>query len=181
MQFSERKLEDWMIENPKAFSEVGEFRWLGRQVKVASGIIDLLGLSKWDADDGAIVHLHVIELKSCDAKSEHVAQVCRYAADIENTLPVYGSIQYSVFKTLITVGSPIAQVQYEADAMDVELRTVEPIFSLSGAWHFNDEARESHTSINDTAFDKFIEPVVISILDALSPKKPDRGSHETPH
>lgn len=162
MKFLERELEDYLWENPdEYYNGSGEFRWCGRQVQVASGILDLLGLEY--TNDGYF-SLHLIELKADNLRPSHVAQVCRYAADLEPAM--YGSIA-DIKKVLIGPGACADDVQFSADAMDVVIRQAECKFSISGSWGWKDEAKERHEEINFKAIADVIDPVLLAMKNAL--------------
>lgn len=130
MEFCERELEDWLYANPEA---IGVEEWIGRQLLLPSGILDLVGITDVDCPG----YLLLVELKSVPLKSSAITQVCRYAADLEK-LP--GVVEVS--KLCIGTGQVSDELLYAAQAVDVELRSVEPSFSVSGSWSFTDAKRE---------------------------------------
>lgn len=86
----EKDLEDFLFDNPSAvsFFSIAPWGfqntlkvnfWIGRQVNVASGIIDLLGVT---AQNDFVV----VEVKLGCVKPEALSQVLRYAADIDDCL-----------------------------------------------------------------------------------------------
>lgn len=142
MQFSERELEDWFFENPKQFIAAtscccGKFYWIGRQVQVPSGIIDLLGICgcrEWYPT------LYVVELKADQLRSSAIGQVVRYSKDISQALDEAAEDGvYNITQWCIGVGSIRDDVQYEADALDVQLLTVEHTYAVRGPWTWTEE------------------------------------------
>lgn len=141
MQFSERELEDWFFENPSEFAETakcqcGTFRWIGRQMQVPSGIIDLLGMC---ACRGDYPSLYVVELKAERLKSCAIGQVVRYAKDIDRAMDDatdYGP--FIISKWCVGYGEISDAVQYEAEACDVHILTVKPTYRICGPWVWNE-------------------------------------------
>lgn len=87
MNQRERDIESLLYSHPDLlpplwFSGGGVSRWLARQYSVPSGRIDLLGV----ADFPSYKSLVVVELKSGAIDSRAVAQVCRYANDLQHIL-----------------------------------------------------------------------------------------------
>jgi len=167
MQFPEKVLEDWLLGNPDAYSDCEhEFHWIGRQIHVASGIIDLLGVEVKPSarDDSYYSILHIVELKAEPAKSRHLTQVCRYAQDIEFGCDSLG-LNVGIIKAVLATDIQNNCIQFEADALGVELREVSPAFSVSGPWGFKAEAREEHEKINIRECEK----IACSILEIVAP------------
>ena len=131
MEFSEKELEDFLFENPR---ELGVSEWIGRQVKVPSGIIDLLGK---DRNLGVVV----VELKVEFDKSA-LLQVCRYAADIERAMKLRctaGDEDIFVFKAVVASGKIDNQLFFEAQALGVQLYQVRPHFRIGSQVDWTDE------------------------------------------
>ena len=87
MNQRERDIESLLYSRPDLlpplwFSGGGVSRWLARQYSVPSGRIDLLGIAEF-SDHKSLV---VVELKSGMIDSRAVAQVCRYANDLQHIL-----------------------------------------------------------------------------------------------
>lgn len=87
MNQRERDIESLLYSRPDLlpplwFSGGGVSRWLARQYSVPSGRIDLLGIAEF-SDHKSLV---VVELKSGVIDSRAVAQVCRYANDLQHIL-----------------------------------------------------------------------------------------------
>lgn len=81
---TEKDIEDWLYENPRAISTGIKFeslieRWIGRQYHLPTGIADLIGVR----ENGKLV---VVELKNVPINKSAVLQVCRYASDIEEVI-----------------------------------------------------------------------------------------------
>ena len=142
VNLSEKDVEDWLWENPKAVIKcvrnAVSLKWLARQYKVPSGIIDLLGIVETAYGESHYQNAIVIELKNKPLVSADIAQVCRYAHDVEQVIKRAGVINEYIFdpdesyvvKLLIAPGPAknIANnVMFEANALSVWLHT----FSLS--------------------------------------------------
>lgn len=138
VNLAEKDIEDWLWENPTTLFE--GVKWLGRQIVVPSGIIDLLGYFN-DSDCDCLRPI-VIELKNTEFTQASILQVCRYAADINSAIDSLPGWDNEVAKVVIAKGAPSAQLLYEADAVDVSLCTfnVEYSISVSNMWGWKDEA-----------------------------------------
>lgn len=124
--WNERELEDWLYKNPSA---IGISQWIGRQIDLPSGRLDLIGINS----SGCVV---VVELKAVPIDSSAILQCCRYAKDIAH---IWGS---EPDKVVIGVGQPPSVIQHEADSVDVELISVGFEFSFEGPWRFTEQAEQ---------------------------------------
>ena len=127
MNFLEKELEDWFFEHPEAF--VCEVEWTHRQLKLPSGIADVVGV---DTES----NIHLVELKAVSLSSKDICQVIRYRADIK--LACRNS---AVSAYLVGPGHIPGPLQYEADAAGVKLISVAPSFQLDGPWGFTNESK----------------------------------------
>lgn len=143
VNLSEEDIENWLWENQPSYIT----KWLGRQVKLPSGIADLIGIHK----DGDIA---VIELKNIEIDSAALTQVCRYAKDMENIMDRFCCTHYTeeymyehgmlgqtiIQKYVIGKGIPSDKVIFEANALDVNVGffSVDYSIKLSGVV-FTDE------------------------------------------
>ena len=127
MNFLEKELEDWLFEHPEEFPY--EVQWRERQMRLPSGIADLVGYSE------EIDSVVLVELKAEGFKSKQLCQVKRYEQDI-----LIGS-EYTaeVSSFLVAVGDPGDQMLMEADAMSVDLLSVRSSFSIGRKWGFSKE------------------------------------------
>ena len=132
MNFNERELEDWLFELPEA---LGVNRWIGRQLTLPSGVLDLLGV----IEESFHTELVVVELKAVPINASAILQVCRYAADLAKTYGVQG-----VTKKCVGIGSYSDELQFAADAVEVHLHTVEASFDISSRWVWTDAAKQKH-------------------------------------
>jgi hypothetical protein len=125
INLAEQDIEQWLWENPGAVT--GEFgtiqRWIKRQYKVPSGVVDLIGLS----DDYQVV---VVEVKNVGIDAGALTQVCRYAADVKyiyEWVSAYGSRNIDENITFwevakIVIGRSVdARTLLEAEALGVEV------------------------------------------------------------
>lgn len=135
MDFSEEELEDWLYENPDEVDFVD--RWIARQLELPSGRLDLLGVV------GNIPV--VVEVKREAIKASALTQVTRYAADIAQVL----NYDYEVQKICVGTGGVSNQLLFEAQALDIELYTVECHFQVGGPWAFTKEATLRHEKARD--------------------------------
>lgn len=122
----EKDIEDYLWANPTEVEILagGQHyfveRWLARQLKVPSGIIDLFGI----LNTGWAV---VVEVKNVAIDARALAQVKRYAADIDATFAT--RYEYEAREAIcIAIGESIdAQSMYEAEALNV----IPLVFSVS--------------------------------------------------
>jgi hypothetical protein len=145
INLTEKDLQDYLWKNPLEMNGFGRVKWLGRQVKVPSGTIDLLGYVR----AGSKVWLVVVEVITTDFNQAAILRACRLASDIENArysfdLPAGLEWGYSVFKFVIGKGQPSNQMQFEANAVSVALREygVSVSVSISPNWNFVSEFSE---------------------------------------
>lgn len=140
INLSERDIEDYLFDHPGEVFGDGA-RWIKRQFAVPGGIIDLIG----QTESGRIV---VVEVKNVAIDSSALAQVCRYAYDINEIL---STIEYRfrtheleiadvshppVFKMVIG-RSVDTKTKREAEALDVYLLTFETELHLNISYRSN--------------------------------------------
>lgn len=155
-------MEDWIFENPNSVTICGGIRkvegWIGRQIKVPSGIIDLLGYCRSET----LLWPVVIELKNTEFTQASILQVCRYSYDITKICDEYMNMELirtgdrdnikiwsNPVKIVIAKGQPSSQIQFEADSVDVLLKNFEVAYTgkVSGSYYFNEEYQEKEKSI----------------------------------
>ena len=99
MTFSlfESDLEDYIFNHPDCIKTYSgnNVNWIARQLRVPSGIIDLLG---YMLADGGRPWPVVAELKSVPLTSGAIAQVCRYAGNIYDILLLHDQEYYCDFE-----------------------------------------------------------------------------------
>lgn len=141
VQLAERDIEDWLWDNPTDLDlPGGEYieRWIGRQYKVPSGIIDLIGIT--NEDDCVIV-----EIKNKEIDAEALAQVKRYHMDIRNIIEGYAISQRAYMKPIYSVvvgkGNVGNEIMFEAEAMEITLVTFNVSLQLevSKPWRWKPE------------------------------------------
>lgn len=131
VNLQESDIEDWLYDNPESVVVNGMpvCHWIGRQVKVPSGIVDLVGLS-WGKGHSypsaaQMSRLVVVEVKNVPLDARAICQVGRYAADIERgitTLELEHSAAVDIPVCKVLVGPSISeQVFVEAEAHDVNV------------------------------------------------------------
>lgn len=163
LNISERDIEDWLFDNPQAVSwRGGTFeieRWVARQYRLPSGIADLIGWTKSE-------HVVAVEVKNVPADSKALAQVSRYAHDIQYIIERHwgyrwGSDQGPYVPKLVIAPSVDSQTTlYEANALNVsiELFSVSLDIRLSRAPYAGESESDQHKdywgSIESIAKDK---------------------------
>ncbi len=125
VNLKEKDIEDYLYHDPGSVLYGGGWtihRWLARQYKVNSGIIDLLGCTGRN--------IVVVEVKNVDIDEKAITQVCRYVNDIReiannaygrhyNQYPVSSPIVYGVL-----VGPSISRSVFrDAEALGVYVNT----------------------------------------------------------
>lgn len=141
VNLAEKDIEDWLWENPKSLRVD---KWVGRQVRVPSGIIDLLGVRL-----GKIPLPVVVEVKNVEITPQAILQVCRYAYDIDRIAGEIRArrgefgIENYIEKILIFKGGVSNDLMYAANALGVWLQSfnVDLNINISGTWHFNNDVR----------------------------------------
>lgn len=163
VNLSEKDIEDYLWENPNEvkFNYRGDSfhidHWLARQFRVPSGIIDLFGVL--NTGDPAVV-----EVKNVPIDAKALAQVRRYARDIEF---VMSERYHNGFPdiTCIVVGESIDnQALHEAQALNVATITFSVNLSLElGTVRWTEEYLQkiwstlNEISKNDDLFSVFDE------------------------
>lgn len=154
----ERDIEDYLFSEPSAIY-VGVHgdvvKWIKRQMKVPSGIIDLLGVTS----SRAIV---VVEVKNVPIDSSALAQVSRYALDIRNIKDYIfnrlGETDWVIDPPIIKVvvgRSADAKVMLEAESMGVHVMRFDVKLSIDAtlvAWkdtYLNDRYAQWQEISND--------------------------------
>lgn len=121
VNLKEKDIEDYLYHNPGDVMYGGGwpvYRWLARQYKVNSGIIDLLGCTGRN--------IVVVEVKNVDIDEKAITQVCRYVNDIRriaNNAYVHHCVKYPVSSPIVygvLVGPSIQRnVFRDAEALGV--------------------------------------------------------------
>lgn len=180
----ERAIEDWLFDNPEEVRTIDGCvveRWLSRQFRVPSGIIDLLGV----CNDGSLI---VVEVKNESPTSSALTQVKRYAVDIANiALNIPNSDLLPVKMTVVGTGNLPDQLMFEANAMEIAIMSYEVSLQLelSGIWKWNDKRQEKiseeYFSISELdLFDEFrsdVDPIERYIESSVDTDKLDEASH----
>lgn len=151
VNLAEADIERYIFENPQLVCNGKRRRidrWLRRQYRVPSGIIDLLGLDEM----GDIV---VVELKNTELKRDAILQVKRYAFDIDQMMVAAGV--YSSHCYPILIGASVgADVFLDCEACGVDVQTFRLSFSMTidrQVWtrDFLDERYERHEKLSRDA------------------------------
>jgi hypothetical protein len=145
VNLAEMDIEEWLYQNPGSIhTSWGKLtKWIARQYIIPSGRIDLLGMMEHET----FSHLVVVEVKNTEFTTDALCQVVRYAGDIKDIQCSLTDWQNEfVQKILIAKGQPSNEIQFAADAMDVDLYSFDVHYSLaiSGAWGWQQETRETH-------------------------------------
>lgn len=132
----ERDIEDYLFGNPGDIDIGGHGnveKWIKRQMKVPSGIIDLLGVT----NDRTIV---VVEVKNVPIDSSALAQVSRYALDVrcikDYIFTRLGETDWVINPHIVkvVVGKSIDhRVMLEAESMGVHVITFEVNLSINAS------------------------------------------------
>jgi len=88
---TEKELEDFLWLNPNLIDISG---WLGRQIIVPMGVIDLLGIDIYG-------NLTLIELKAVPYKSKHITQLNRYQSCLFSLAAMNGLVPIDIYKALV--------------------------------------------------------------------------------
>lgn len=157
VSLKEKDIEEYLYQHPHSLLTRNKYpitHFVLRQFTVPSGIIDLVGMSE---DSEAVV----VEVKNVTITSDALAQVCRYAADMERILArLPHPYVYDVHK--IVVGTNITnEAMFEANALGIRVYTfaVELDLDLNGiGWteEFQDKLRQQYDDIaQDERLDDF--------------------------
>lgn len=151
VNLSEKDIEDWLWENPGAVTvrdyagPVRIFKWIGRQVTVPSGIIDLLGITEhWQ--------IAVVEVKNVELRAEALTQVKRYAFDVEHIIRLANLSIESVYETpdvLTAVVGPSFEdkIFREAEALDIVIVAFHVNLSLdTGTRQYTDQFHDDRSA-----------------------------------
>jgi len=166
INLAEKDIEDWLYENPTKL-DLGFNRsikkWIGRQVQVPSGRIDLLGIYEFSGHTALVV----VEIKNVEFSQSAILQVCRYAFDLESISSDYSyrtenRISDQVIKIVIARGTPSNQLLQEAESVNVRLMSFDVSFelSISGEWAFNRDVYKQ----NKEQLDKIAESNIFTQL-----------------
>lgn len=140
--WSERELEDWLWEHPEELYPFSGFHWIGRQVTLAEGRLDLLGMMETEAGRA----FYVVELKAGRADGRALTQLQNYMSALSMQLvslperakcaladsPVYGMLVAPEFTRRIVVAA-----SYFSDPPKLFLKRVEAFDSI---WTYGDDA-----------------------------------------
>lgn len=139
INLSEKDLEDYLYQHPEKvtlpYTDWTVQSWFGRQLRVPSGIIDLIGITEQDT-------IVLVELKNTDFEAAHLTQIQRYSKDIEEAYSVAGGYHdLFITKMLIGIKPPKHNFLVEADSMGIFVKTMKIEFdvNMDGSWHFSDE------------------------------------------
>lgn len=178
----EKDIEDWLWENPQEVAEVvtgaSQVRWIARQYKVPSGILDLLGIATFPFGDDWFDEIPLlVEVKHQPITSAAIAQICRYEGDMKYI--IWEACQIAVnrepkrepmsIKLIIGPGPVADQVLHEADAMNVSIHTFSVHLSVNLHYRtrWTVEAREHHRKLwRESATSKEMKPLRDMIADS---------------
>lgn len=163
ISWHEIDIENYLFDHPE---EVGTRflqvqKWLSRQFRVPSGIIDLFGVGKLSIAEGIFNYPVVVEIKNRSPKSEDLAQIFRYAKDIDEIMQVNdGTWEIGTTeKILIATGDVPSNVIFEANAMGITIKTfsVGITLQLSGSWGWTDKFKsEIRNEIVDLSYNPLL-------------------------
>ena len=157
VNLAEKDIEDWLYENPEKLRfgwgishNVKE--WIGRQIIVPSGIIDLLGIFTSHNRTGFVV----VEIKNTEFTQSSILQVCRYASDIQCIALDY-SVETNdrffddVYKVVVAKGEPSNQLMFEANSVNVQLLNFYVNYEMvfDEGYEFTSEFKKENKNIID--------------------------------
>lgn len=148
VNLAEADIEQYLWENPHLvqLNRMPIERWIKRQFRIPSGILDLMGVT----DTGGLA---VVEIKNTELKLEHIAQVKRYAYDIDTVLTIHGAYERKC--TPVLIGRSIADSLYrDCEACGVHVQVFDVSFTLRvRAMHWNREfvdwREQQHIKLGD--------------------------------
>lgn len=148
VNLAEADIEQYLWENPHLVQlhRMPIERWIKRQFRIPSGILDLMGVNSMGS-------LAVVEIKNTELKLEHIAQVKRYAYDIDTVLTIYGA--YERLCTPILIGRSVTDSLYrDCEACGVHVQVFDVSFKLtvrSMGWgqEFYEEREQQHMQLGD--------------------------------
>lgn len=90
VNITEKDIEDWLYENPYSL-QLGRWTtigWLARQLRLPSGIADLVGVIEMniDVNGDRPRSISVVEVKNVPITSDALGQVVRYAEDVREVM-----------------------------------------------------------------------------------------------
>ena len=166
---SEKDIEDYFFNRPQVLDNTLE--WIGRQVRLPSGIADLVGFHYTNTNGRP--RLYVLELKKEAIKSQHLTQVCRYTEDLDRIIDEIYFHEHDQMVTRddrvraekVVAGFGVAgdHVMFEADAMGVTLVNLTMDVYISPAyigfdWQRNEKIEEAYKKISlQGAFSEFVK------------------------
>lgn len=131
----EAHVEEWLYRNPAMFEKGAgdffrDFEWVGRQLRIPAGIIDLLGCYTNPLGHNGLL---VVEVKRGRIEESAITQVCRYAESLDE---VIGASLYSTAIERMVVGTEIGNKEFAtAMALRVSAMTFEIRLSLENLWN----------------------------------------------
>lgn len=162
---NEKDIEDWLWENPESINIYGNKveKWIARQFKVPSGVIDLLGYMRCAGKNPLFA---IVEIKNVRVDSCALAQISRYEADIRQSI---GSLPYiieewyepNIYKIIVAPGDFDNSVMFEANAMNVIILSVDILLDISVSspinWtgEFRKELETKYEEIRNNIFKEY--------------------------
>lgn len=163
--YDEKDIEDWLFNNPDQIYLLGHKveKWIARQYKVPSGVIDLLGYMGCAGNNPIFA---VVEVKNVSVDSSALAQVSRYEGDIRRAIGDLPSkigewYQPNIYKIIIAPGDVDNKVMFEADAMNVMILPFDVSLAISVGGYirwtkeFSDELKKNYEEIGSSLFSEY--------------------------
>lgn len=162
VNLAEADIEQYLWENPHLVQLHGMpiERWIKRQFRIPSGILDLMGVNRLGS-------LALVEIKNTELKLEHIAQVKRYAYDINAVLTIHGAEDRLC--NPILVGRSITDSLYrDCEACGVRVQVFDVSFKLGVrimGWRqeFWEEREQRHIELGD---DKDLADYVAMVIES---------------
>ena len=137
---NEIDIENWLYEHPEALNVD---QWIGKQLIMPSGRLDLLGI-RYDDEFDAAYELVIVELKKEGATAESFTQICRYAKDIEIILERINGWGYCTDIKKLIISNNYSELStkilFEAKALDIDIMgyRTKIEFEISGKWNWTE-------------------------------------------
>lgn len=121
LDIKEKDVEEYLYNHPDLASpdHMPIKRWLGRQLHLPTGIIDLIGIAEFSGKTFPII----IEVKNVDIKAEAITQVSRYRKEIVDALNRLYDFSDNVYcaAAIVSTGKIDGKEYFSAKALDIHI------------------------------------------------------------
>lgn len=173
--FIEKDIEDYLWDNPGALdctlAPFGVSQWVERQMRLPSGIADLVGICNYRGSNEFPSPI-VVELKLNQINSDALTKVSRYAADIEEILDSmvdWPTREYARVSKMV-IGSQISNTVFaEAQALGISVLTYSHSFSFGGRIGWTHEyLTQKRETKRVAAMSESFQTIKLKVLDPIS-------------